>query len=153
MHTEGANHIANARDDKPPDIHGDRLREHIFKIRADFLRVQRGEGADGDIVAITDKPACNGNIKHHQNKRTNVTEPAEHAPALGGAEFMITARHCFLRGASRGKLHDHDRQAYCKQKEKVGDKEEKSSVFADDIGKTPNVSKPDGAACGKQKKA
>ena len=113
-----------------------------------------GKRAGQEFPEISQHPAGNSRIVHHEKVAAQDAEPPVDVPLRTGRLQRFIAEHCGFPGcAAHRQLHGHDRYAHEEKKSQIKENEHGSSVFAGNVREFPYIPDPDGAACAHQQKS
>ena len=122
---------------------GDQVRERRGRIRpgerGPLRRVARG---------VTQQPAANGRVVHHQEQVSTENHAAQYPPEAARPSWRERAhrpRDAALRRAPHGQLRRKKREAQKREAHEVHEQESRPSVAPHHERKAPHVPQPDGA--------
>ena len=154
LQTHGAHCETDDYDQDHPEDHLGHVRGKASECRTDSFRVKARKVAFHHFNKISQHPADDGGVEHHQQIIACHTEISVDMPFTALLFQYIEGRgNTLLAGSANCKFHDHDRQPQNDQKEQIDQNERRTAVLSRYVGKTPYISKTDGTTCRYQDKA
>lgn len=147
LQTEAAHDEARQHDDYHIERHLAGIGQHIGPDCVYIRGLHAAEGAGGELEAVTQHPAGDRGVVHHQQAAPDYAQPAVDVPAAAlGLQGLVAQHGALAAGTAHRQLHGQNGNPHDDQGDDVEQHEYAAAVDTGDVGEFPHIADADGAA-------